>query len=213
MNARLEQIFNAIPSCDTFADIGCDHGYMAAAMLKSGKCKRAIISDVSAKCLKKAQELLKEYIDNGVVVSVVSDGFDNLPESDLALIAGMGGEEIVSIISKAKALPENLVLQPMKNVDKVRVEARKAGYRIIKDYVFFTAGVFYDLIVLKKGEDTLSKEEIEFGRTNLKEKGQAFIERNKLKIDKLKTYLAEDNLAKETREQMLSEIKKLENYV
>ncbi|MBP5466513.1 MAG: SAM-dependent methyltransferase, partial [Clostridia bacterium] len=39
MNGRLSSIFDAIPRCGTFADIACDHGYIAYAMLKCGKCE------------------------------------------------------------------------------------------------------------------------------------------------------------------------------
>lgn len=213
MNKRLTEIFSAIPCCKRFADIGCDHGYMTLAMLKAGKCQSAIVSDISEKCLQKARELLATYIADGRVLSVVSNGFEKVDECDLALIAGMGGEEIISIIKNAKNLPENLVLQPMKNVEKVRVELVKAGYRIEKDYVFFASGIFYDLLVLKKGKDKLSQEEIEFGRTNLIEKGEDFKAMLNQKISKIKEHICNPLLKEESKAQMLAEIEKLEKYV
>ena len=213
MNARLKEIYSNLPECDVFADIGCDHGYMTLMMLKGDKCKRAIISDVSKMCLSKAENLLQDYVDEGRVESVVSDGFDNVPPCDEALIAGMGGEEIISIIERAKSLPENLILQPMKNTDKVRVASLKAGYRVVKDYVFFNDGKFYDLLVLKKGEDSLTEEEINFGRTNVIERGSAFKAQLRQKIEKYKVYLSQDNLSEQVKTDMLSEISKMENYV
>jgi tRNA (adenine22-N1)-methyltransferase len=213
MNARLKEIFSNLDCCQTFADIGCDHGYMAEAMLKSGKCERAIIADVSAKCLEKAQELLKDYIDLGKVQSVVSDGFDSVGDCDLALIAGMGGEEIVSIIKKAINLPNKLVLQPMKNADKVRIQALNSGYKVIKDYVFYASKVYYDIIVLEKGQDNLTEEEIEFGRTNLVERGEAFVSQIKNKIEKYKQYATGKTVSEEIKKGMLLEIQKLSKYV
>ena len=106
MTNRLETIFNHIPSCEVFADIGCDHGYIAKAMLDSGKAQKVIIADVSEKCLKKAEELLSDYIAIGRAESKVSDGFTKVGECSVALIAGMGGEEIVHILSQAKVLPK-----------------------------------------------------------------------------------------------------------
>ena len=213
MNKRLTEIFSALPKCNTFADIGCDHGYMAQAMLCGKKCERVIIADVSEKCLKKAQDLLSPFVKEGKVYSAVADGFDNLPINDLALIAGMGGEEIVNIIKKAKELPEKLVLQPMKNVDKVRLTAVQLGYRIIKDYVFFASGVYYDLMVLEKGEDILSAEEIEFGRTNLIERGKDFRDMIFARLEKIKEYSKNPSLSQNAKEQMEEQIKKLEKYV
>ena len=44
MTDRLKKIFNLLSDCEVFADIGCDHGYVAKEMLVSGKCKRVIVS-------------------------------------------------------------------------------------------------------------------------------------------------------------------------
>ena len=213
MTNRLKEIFSVVSKCETFADVGCDHGYVAEAMLKSDKCKKAIISDVSEKCLEKARELLSDYIKIGRVESVVSDGFDKVKGADLALIAGMGGEEITLILQKATELPERLVLQPMKNADKARLCAVKRGYRILKDYTFFAGGKYYDLIVLEKGADSLTNEEVEFGRTNIVQPSEAFKNSIKGRITKLKEYLSNVNLSLESANKMIEEIKKLEQYV
>jgi len=213
MTDRLNVIFNAIPNCNVFADIGCDHGYIAKAMLKSGKCKKVIVSDISAKCLSKAEELLKSEIDLGLAKSVVSDGFERVEGCDVALIAGMGGEEIRSILLNAKELPAKLILQPMKNCDKVRLCAVKLGYKIILDEVFKSLGKFYDLIVLERGEDFITLEEAEFGRDNVLHPGQAFKEMLGLRLDKLRAYSKNPELNEETRNEMLEEISKLEKYV
>ena len=213
MTDRLEKIFSLIPECDTFADIGCDHGYIANAMLKTGKAKKVIIADISAKCLEKAEQLLEENIKDGSAISVVSNGFDKVPSCDTALIAGMGGEEICDIISKAKELPNTLILQPMKNSDKVRLCAVKSGYSIKKDFMFKSAGKFYDLMLLLKGNDSLTDEEIEFGRDNLNGQNQDFKEFLRIKISRLETYLKSQKLSIDDRDSMLLLKEKFEKYV
>lgn len=209
MKDRLEIIFKVIPSVEVFADIGCDHGLMTKKMLESGKCKRAIISDISKNCLAKAEKLLEEYIKNGTVNSFVSNGFDNLPTVDLALIAGMGGEEIISILERAKSLPNSLVLQPMKNPDKLRRKLLLLGYKFLRDFTFKAENKFYDLMLLERGEDELSELEILFGRDNLKEKGSAFIERVEIAIKSNKEYLKRE-LSASAREKILLETEQLE---
>ena len=213
MTDRLEKIFALIPECERFADIGCDHGYIAEAMLKSGKAKKVIIADISAKCLEKAEQLLDESIKEGIAVSVVSNGFDKVPPCDTALIAGMGGEEICDIISRAKTLPASLILQPMKNCDKVRLCAVKSGYKIEKDFMFKSAGKYYDLMLLTKGKDALTQEEIEFGRDNLDGKNQDFKEFLQVKISRINTYLQSEKLSNEDRKNMLLIKEKLQKYV
>ena len=202
MDKRLKEIFSSIPTCKIFADIGCDHGYMTEQMLKENKCERAVISDVSKKCLIKAENLLKDYINEGRVQAFVSDGFDNLPKVDTALIAGMGGEEISKILLKCKNLPNSLILQPMKNPETVRKTLIDLSYRLEKDYIFKVGRRFYVLIVAVKGKDILSEEEIEFGRTNLLTKSDDFIGWVKEEISKTAKYLTRDNLSENSRKEL-----------
>lgn len=211
MTNRLEIIFSAIPTCQTFADIGCDHGYIARAVLNSGKCKKAIISDISAKCLKKAQDLLKEEIEQGRVSAVVSNGFEKVGEVDCALIAGMGGMEIISIIEKATFLPERLVLQPMKNAPELRKFLLSRGYAFESDRVFFAEDKYYQLMVLKKGEDGLSDQEIKFGRDNLKERGKDFTDMIKKAIAEYESILLKIGDNSSARGEILSKIEELKN--
>ncbi len=213
MTERLREIFSQIPVCKVFADIGCDHGYVAKAMLDGNKCQKVIISDVSAKCLSKAEQLLANYLAQGRAESVVSDGFDKVGECDCALIAGMGGEEIVNILKKTTRLPDSLVLQPMKNADKVRLTAVSLGYKIITDYVFSSGRIFYDLIVLQRGADKLTSEEVEFGRTNLIEKGCAFVDSIRNRIDVLQKCLDNPLVSESVAENMQKEIERLKKYV
>ncbi len=216
MTDRLNKIFAVLPVCDTFADIGCDHGYLAMAMLKGGKCRRVIISDISAKCLKKAEDLLAKHIENGDAESAVSDGFDNINKCDLALIAGMGGEEIIDILTRAKAqdkLPNKLLLQPMKNCDKVRLCALDLGYKIVYDKVFTSAKKFYNLILIERGNDYLTQEEIEFGRDNIRLKHQDFIDMLSDNLKKLNAILQSENLSEEVKCSVLKKIENIKKYV
>lgn len=216
MTERLSRIFNEIPRCGTFSDIACDHGYIAYAMLKCGKCEKAYVSDVSAKSLFKAEKLLSEYIAANRAQSFVSDGFDNVPKADTALIAGIGGALIIDILGRAEKagkLPENLVLQPMKHCDRVRYAAVKLGYKIVKDFTVKADGQFYDIIVLTKGKDEITPEEAEFGRTNLRERPSEFKEKIRVQIGKLMSYAARENISERTRKEMLEKAKDLERYV
>lgn len=216
MTDRLFKIFDLLTECNVFADIGCDHGYIAKAMLDKGKCKKAIISDISAKCLSKAENLLSRYISLGVAESVVSDGFENISGCDQALIAGMGGEEIVSIISTAKEqkkLPERLVVQPMKNCDKVRLCAVNAGYKVDYDKVFKSCGKYYNLIVFTFGKDNLTEEEIEFGRDNVRLLPCDFKQMISDTIEKLNAFKENEGVSENTKAELNRKIEKLKKYV
>ncbi len=212
MTERLKKIFDIIPKSNVFADIGCDHGYIAKAVLDSGKAEKVIVSDISEKCLKKAQTLLYTYIDLGKAESVVSDGFEKVGACDTALIAGMGGEEICSILDGAIQLPQRLILQPMKNCDKVRLKVIDIGYKILKDFVFRAGGKYYDLISLEKGKDVLTEEQIEFGRDNVLGDNPDFKQMIEEWIEKYKAY--ESALADgESKILLNKKIEKLKKYI
>jgi tRNA A22 N-methylase len=86
------------------------------------------------------------------------------------------------------------------------------GYKIEKDFVFKAGGKFYDLLVLEKGKDSLTEEEIEFGRTNLLEKNADFIEMINKRIDKYQEYLVSIPDG-EKRNGLKTQIERLKKYV
>ena len=200
MTKRLQLLFDEIENCEVFADVGCDHGYIAEAVLKSGKSEKVIISDISEKSLQKAKTLLCEkYADR--VKAVVADGFDGIDDKiDEALIAGMGGEEIAGILTRANNLPKRLILSPQHNSDKVRIALLNLGYYIKKD-TSFTDGKLYYLIVAEKfegqfAEKSINKkqvytdDEICFGRDNINTKNTDFAAYVLSEIDKLNAIMA-----------------------
>ncbi|MDE6557986.1 MAG: class I SAM-dependent methyltransferase, partial [Clostridia bacterium] len=133
---RIEILCSYIDDCDSFADVGCDHGYCTEYALKSGKCNRAVIADISAKCLKKAETLLVSFIKSGRCTSVCCDGLAGISEDiDEVLIAGMGGEEIIKILSEG-FIPKKFILQPMKNAPKLRKFLLDNGCKITADDSF-----------------------------------------------------------------------------
>lgn len=213
MTERLKEIFSSVPEGGVFADVACDHGYIAKAMLKSGKCDKVIISDISEKSLEKAKSLLSREIAAGKAVAVVSDGFKCLPPCDVALIAGIGGDEIIKILSEAPYLPPKLVLQPMKKTPKVREYVVNNGYAVEEDRVFSERYMFYDILRLKKGEDFLTKEEIEYGRTNLKSPSETFKKKIRWEIKSLDERIAQGNLKKNVLMAFMKKKEELKKYV
>lgn len=133
---RIEELCALCEISESFADVGCDHGYIARHVLKSGKCANVLVTDVSEKCLAKAERLLAEYIKAGKCRAVCCDGLALVPEDTAqVIIAGMGGEEIIKILSEG-FIPRKFILQPMKNADKVRKFLLESGCKITYDGIF-----------------------------------------------------------------------------
>ncbi len=208
---RIKKLYAYLSRCDTFADIGCDHGYCARYMLKNNLCERAIISDISEKCLSKAERLLANYISCGRCVSVCCNGLKKIDHSvDLTLIAGMGGEEIVSILESA-FIPKKFVLQPMRNISYVREYLLSHGVEITSDEVFESGGKYYFVISgeISGKASTYTPAQVKFGKGDI---GGVLGDYLKTEIAKKKSYL-ERELNSATRARITDEINYIERFL
>lgn len=209
---RFEAVCSALEKCSSFADIGCDHGYYTEYMLKNGLCDTALISDISAPSLKKAEILLKDYIAAGTVKSACADGLKAADkDTSLALIAGMGGMEIIKILSEG-FIPEKFVLQPMKDSPRLREFLIGRGAKITLDATFFGGGYFYDVIKGERGGgDVYTPDELTYGRDNLKNPSADFLKKLGAEEEKILEYLsgAEKESSAAPLEKKLNDIKRI----
>ncbi len=218
---RIDTLCAHLKGGESFADVGCDHGYCTEYMLKNGLCKRAIFSDVSKGSLAKAEALLAPYVQEGRATPVLGDGFYGVPsEVDEVLIAGMGGSEIVSILADKKHgfMPKRFVFQPMHDGEKLRRYILENGGYIERDYTF-EDNKFYDLLVggrLKEGGqvcDEYTDAAYEFGRENLLSMPAAFVARTQKQIKNIEKYLAQPSLQEESKRALLQRRARLEGVL
>ena len=174
--------------------------------------------------------MLDDYVREGKAVSVLGDGFKGVPkDTEEVLIAGMGGSEIISILSDEKYgfLPTYFVFQPMHDSDKLRKYLLENGADIYVDETFSDGKKYYDVIcganakrtgqVSNEGE-VLSKEpysqaEIEFGKGNLQSRPEAFLKRIEKLLKDTNRYLLRENLQEESRQALLNRQKRLQGVL
>lgn len=163
MDERMSAILREIPQNKNLADIGADHGYIGINYALQNKNNFVVGSDISAKSIEKAAKTAKNL---GLVnyFTVIGDGLKPIEKFDIdvVLISGMGGEEIINIISSAKRYA-TYVISPQKNVEKVRKFLSEHNLLPIKDYKVFSEGKFYDIIVVVQGEYCPTPFEIVYG--------------------------------------------------
>lgn len=201
---RINKLCAYLDKCQSFADVACDHGYCAQYMLKSNLCQTAVVSDVSAKCLQKAEKLLAPYISRGKCYSVCCDGLEKISEAtDQILIAGLGGEELVKILSSAY-IPRSFTFQPMKNAQKVREYLIANGAEITADEPFESGGKFYFVIKGKKsgGKTSYTKAQLLYGKNLKSEVTEKYIN---CELAKKQSYLLR-NLNDSERQKIQTEI-------
>jgi tRNA (adenine22-N1)-methyltransferase len=207
-----------VPSCDTVADIGCDHGKVAAALVRSGKAQRAICGDISGKSLEKARKLAREYglesrisLREGSGLSVLETG-----EADAAIIAGMGGRLIARILEEGMdQAPGALVLSPNRDAALLRGWLAQNGYIIADEALVREDGRFYPILLARRGESAaLSDIELEFGPVLLQKKPEAlkqYVRRRIADTRAIRTRL--ENSASRRRQRLLDENEaKLKQY-
>ena len=137
---RLEAIVSLIDSCNILADIGTDHGYVAEKAIKNGLCKRVIATDINKGPLNSAISHLTNLGFDNMVDFRLGGGLTVIDENeiDCAVIAGMGGELISSILEESKNVSKSIksfVLQPMTNIDVLRKYLYDNGYTIVKEII------------------------------------------------------------------------------
>lgn len=142
---RIESLIMYAGQFDLLLDVGCDHGYIGLYALEKTTAK-VVFSDISEKCLSKAKANLCEKYERAEFV--VCDGVPKGRKADVAIIAGMGGQNIIKILQNASADVDRFVLQPMSNVEKLR-EYIYTHYKVEVDDVIEECGRFYVVIVIK----------------------------------------------------------------
>ncbi len=215
---RIEILCSHLRKSKSFADVGCDHGYCTEYMLKKELCAFAIFSDVSKGSLAKAEKLLAPFVRAGKAKGVLGDGFYGVPkDTEQVLIAGMGGSEILAILSDENYgfLPKYFLFQPMHDSEKLRRYLVANGAKIARDYTFFD-GKYYDVLVGEGGGqvcDEYTQAEYEFGKENLQTMPRAFVDRTKKWIENIGKYLSQPNLQEESRQELLLRRERLQGVL
>lgn len=211
LSFRLKAIVTMVPESETVADIGCDHGKVAVWLLKNKKAKYAVCGDISGRSLDKARKLVASKGFKDAVSLREGSGFDvlDLGEAQIAVVAGMGGELITSILEKGKdKLPDTLVLSCNKGSGVMRKWISENGFVIEDEDLVLENRHYYPVIRAKRGDSRpLTDMELEFGPIMLQKKPKLLKHYVSYRVDQTKTIRSKLQKTKAARkEQLISEI-------
>ncbi len=135
LGPRLLAVAEAIPFCETLVDCGCDHGYVSIYAARCGRAKRITASDINRGPLENAMSEISAAGFEDRIKTVLTDGLCGISHHDCVVIAGMGGETIAEIISRAEWTREKciLVLQPMTKSELLREYLYENGFEIFAE--------------------------------------------------------------------------------
>jgi tRNA (adenine22-N1)-methyltransferase len=151
LTKRLKALAELASEGKNIADIGTDHGYIPVYFAQMGTAQRIVASDVAVGPINSAKNSAENYGVKDKIEFVVADGLAGIDDSfDTVIIAGMGGDTIVSILEASTwAMKKaNLILQPQSKITKLvrflndngcRIEKAKLVEDSGKTYVVFSA--------------------------------------------------------------------------
>lgn len=169
LSKRLSALAACVPEGVSVIDVGTDHGQLPVWLVQSGRALRATASDVHPGPLRRAAALVENEDLGDRIQLRVCDGLTGMSRSDgdCVIIAGMGGETMVHILSAAQWTREGvtLILQPQTKADELRRFLAENGYIITMEALVQDAGRIYPYLTACGGEaPTYSEAELCFGR-------------------------------------------------
>lgn len=169
LQPRLQLLAELVPVGARLADIGTDHGYLPVWLLQQGRITAAIAADVGQEPLQHAVRTAKEYGVDGVEFRLC-DGLKGIraDEVDTIVVAGMGGETIIHILSQAPWTAEiekyTLLLQPMTKIGELRRWLCDHGYRFCDERLVWDKDFLYPVMTVTGGvQETLSELQLDYG--------------------------------------------------
>lgn len=155
---RLKAVFELLGETELVLDVGCDHGYLSAALVIEGRAERVIASDISPASCEKASLLARKLGIEGRMTAVCADGLKPLAGVKTLFriaLSGMGGELIRDILIRENALArraELIVMQPMRGEAELREYLFREGFGAVDERVVLDEGRYYQVIAARYGE-------------------------------------------------------------
>ncbi len=156
LTKRLEAIKNHISVGANVIDVGTDHGYIPVYLAVNEMASSIIAADINSGPLSKAKELAREYDVTDKMSFVLTDGLKGIePEADTIIIAGMGGETIISILEAAPWVHENgvkLILQPQSKIGDLTLWLAEEGFAVKSCELVYEREKYYLIMEVTAGE-------------------------------------------------------------
>lgn len=165
LDVRLAAIAAEVPHCHLAADIGADHGKLSCWLLKAGRVRHMIVSDISKTSRDKARDLFMEHDVSDRVTLSGEDGLFALQGKPQAvIIAGMGGGLVSGILRQGVDLHKaTLIVSAHTELPLVRDALIDREYHISKEQLIRSGGRYYRVITAQPGKQTLIEAQRELG--------------------------------------------------
>ncbi len=195
LSKRLQKVADTVNKSNIVADIGTDHAYVPIYLVKNKVANKAIAADISQGSCKKAQLNVNNKHLNHLIDVRCGNGLEVIKDDeiiDTIIIAGMGGLMTISVLESNKKAVNNarqLVLQPQKDIYKVRQYVHSIGYKITNETMLVDNNKYYNIINAEKGIEKYTELEYLFGKILIENKSIILKEYVNIELNKIITVL------------------------
>ncbi len=157
LSQRLAVVADFVQPCAAAADVGTDHGYIPVYLAQNSIAQRIIATDINKGPLERAKESARIYGVADKIEFILTDGLRGLEaeEIDMVILAGMGGETMLSILEQAvwtRKSSVRCILQPQSKSDELTDWLACNGYMIMDARLVRDDGRIYIVMAVQAGD-------------------------------------------------------------
>ena len=161
LSKRLSALAGMVKENSMVIDVGTDHGLIPVFLAQNGSCQRIIASDIKDGPLQSAVANAAAHGVSSCVEFMLSPGLEGVSAGDVdtVIIAGMGGQTIISVLSEAtwiKAKDIKLILQPQTKLFELLHWLFENGFQISDAKLISEDGRIYTAFSAEISEETLA---------------------------------------------------------
>ncbi|MGL4950535.1 MAG: class I SAM-dependent methyltransferase [Mycoplasma sp.] len=154
---RINKITDIINKCKNVIDIGSDHAYLSIKLLKDKRCEFVVNVEVNKGPHDQGVKNLIKHSLLKKTKNIINNGLDGLEKQlditfDYAIVAGLGSNVIIDIVSKNKLDIKNFILQTNKNPYLLRKWLYSNKYKIISEYYILENKIYYPIFLVSKAK-------------------------------------------------------------
>ena len=144
-----------VPAGARVADVGTDHAMVPVWLVQSGRADSVLATDIRSGPLQSAAALVEKTGTGGHIRLLQTDGLAGIgpADADTVILAGMGGETMLAILSAAPWTKRDtlLILQPQSKRAALRLWLTDNGYLIEAERLVEDAGRVYPIMRVRGG--------------------------------------------------------------
>lgn len=189
LSKRLNALANMVPKeTKILVDVGTDHGHLIINLILENRIEHAYGLDIASGPLKHAAMNVKTYECETDVTLIKMDGLKEFEyEADTFIIAGMGAETILDIISKYTFKPHHtLIIQSNTKQPYLRKSLTERGFSIVDETFLFDNDQSVFIMKVALGLQDISEEAFILGPILMRKRNEAYHKYIEHRIQSLK---------------------------